>query len=225
MDRRLINTTNQSNYDLGNSRIEEHLIMHKSSTNDDLANPKNFDQIEENDEYACDNYYWLPVEERNFLWNAAREHKLATIRKITSNSGLEECTFQPKLISNRYSRRNPRDKENEHFQALTSVSIQKYVARMNKVRDTKRKEKEVFDKKPGSGKLWKRKVTIPHEPRFGVSSSTRARSNRRSCLSLTKIMSANNLSIQNIDLYNNYDEYSQVTQIMIYVLTLKYSLS
>jgi hypothetical protein len=40
-----------------NSRIDEHLMMHKNSANDDLAEPNNFKQIEENDEYACDNYY------------------------------------------------------------------------------------------------------------------------------------------------------------------------
>jgi hypothetical protein len=104
---------------------------------------------------------------------------------------------------------------------LTSVSIQKYVARMSKVRNEKVKAKEEQDKKPGSGNLWKREVTIPHEPKFRALSGSRPRSNHRSCLSMSKIMSANNISIQNIDFNDSSNDYSQVI-ILIQLLIIEY---
>lgn len=57
------------------------------------------------------------------------------------------------------------------------------------------------EKKPGSGKIWKRKITIPQEPKFRINSTkNRDKSHGRSHVSLSKIMSKNNISIQNIDL-------------------------
>ena len=86
--RRIISNTNQSNYDIEGGDSNEELLLHKSSTNKDLAGE--YLSPEQDYEYTCDNYYCLPVEERNLLWNAAREHKLETIRRLTNNSGMEE---------------------------------------------------------------------------------------------------------------------------------------
>lgn len=71
---------------------------------------------------------------------------------------------------------------------------------MNKARQVKVKRQEELDKKPGSGKVWKHQLTVPREPRFRESSTGRNnRSHTRSSVSLSKIMSQNNLSIQNLN--------------------------
>ena len=75
--RRLITNTNHSNYDhmdvSDTYGADNWAILPKSSTNEDLANPTNWIINESSQEYAWDNYYCLPVEERNYLWNVARE--------------------------------------------------------------------------------------------------------------------------------------------------------
>ena len=100
--------TNSSNPDIGNEITnnydnKSHLINYP--TNEDLADSTNFRHGDAEDEYLCDNYYCLPVEERSFLWNVAREKKLESIRKMTNSSDLDEWTFQPQLITNRVNRR------------------------------------------------------------------------------------------------------------------------
>ena len=66
------------------------------------------------------------------------------------------------------------------------------------------------EKKPGSGKIWKRKITIPHEPKFRVNSTKhRDKSQGRSHVSLSKIMSKNNISIQNIDLDHHFIDFEE----------------
>lgn len=64
--------------------------------------------LPEEEEDNGENYYCLPVEERNLLWNAAREHKLESIRQMADEPGLEECTFKPQLVTNRTTRRSQR---------------------------------------------------------------------------------------------------------------------
>lgn len=61
------------------------------------------------------------------------KNKLETIRRIANRTGNEECTFKPKLISNRRTR----DENNGswEYSMLASVSIQKYIARMDKARE------------------------------------------------------------------------------------------
>jgi hypothetical protein len=88
--------------------------------------------------------------------------------------------------------------------------VQKYVSRMNKAREMRSKAQKDQDKKPGSGKIWKRKITIPHEPKFRVNSTkNRDKSHGRSHVSLSKIMSKNNISIQNIDLNQHFLEFEE----------------
>jgi len=72
---KLIQTNgNQSNYDLHEeSFVEERVGLCHNATNDDLNNPTFMQMDEPEPDYPWTNYYWLPVEERNFLWNAARE--------------------------------------------------------------------------------------------------------------------------------------------------------
>jgi len=149
------------------------------------------------------------VEDRNFLWNEARELKIESIRQMTSSSGLEECTFQPKLVSSRVKSRRAMRKEkcppqeNCEHSILSSISVQKYVSRMHKAREVKIKAQEAQDKKPGSGKIWKRRITIPKEPNFRVSRPrSRDSSQKRSCHSLSRMLNKNNISVQNLDLSN-----------------------
>lgn len=100
--------TNNSNSDLDNdleNNYDDKNCLIRYPTNEDLADSINFRHYEPEDEYLCDNYYCLPVEERSFLWNVARERKLESIRKMNDSTDLEECTFQPQLITNRVSRR------------------------------------------------------------------------------------------------------------------------
>jgi hypothetical protein len=103
----LITNTNTSNYNLNESYgpHNDEKLVHRSSIKEENPNFDHFRHVENDEDEPCDNYYCLPVEDRNLLWNAAREHKLESIRRMTCSTGLEECTFQPKLVSNRVTRR------------------------------------------------------------------------------------------------------------------------
>lgn len=101
--RKLITNTNTSNYNLNESSDPQNdeKYIRRSLIKEEGSNLDHFRHSQNEEDQPCDNYYCLPVEDRNLLWNAAREHKLESIRRMTSSSGLEECTFQPKLVSNR----------------------------------------------------------------------------------------------------------------------------
>lgn len=120
----------------------------------------------------------MSVEDRNLLWNEAREQKLESMRRMTSDPELDECTFQPNLLSKRCTRRSYRSTVRRHDNILQSSSVQKYLFRMNKARHMKFMKEYQDECKPGSGKIWQNKLTVPREPRFRVSSSDRSRSRK-----------------------------------------------
>ena len=220
--KRMTTNTNQSNYEqneLVENQYDDRPVLHRDPTNEDLANSLNYNNNCEEDAYTCENYYSLPVEERNLLWNAAREHKLEAIRRMTSGSGLEECTFQPKLITNRCTRRTQKSQHRCDYSVLASNSVQKYVSRMYKARENKLRAQEEQDKKPGSGKIWTNKRTIPREPKFRVASERKERSNHRSSASLSKMISQHNLSIQNLNLNDDLNYEEEYCNVQEYVQT------
>ena len=77
--------------------------------------------------------------------------KLESIRNKSKGKGLEECTFKPKVNQKSVTRRTM--KVSSSLNNLQTVSsIQKYVYRMNKVREDKDVKKINADKQIGSGK-------------------------------------------------------------------------
>jgi hypothetical protein len=60
LDRRLISNTNQSNYinyEVPESSKEKHVYANQCSTHEDPPESTKYKNIDENYEYACDNYY------------------------------------------------------------------------------------------------------------------------------------------------------------------------
>ncbi|CAI2358780.1 unnamed protein product [Moneuplotes crassus] len=198
-------SANPSNFDTVQESFIEDKFCGIPSNNNDL-NTNTIIVTTGDNKYACTNYLCLPVEERNLLWNVAREKKLETIRRIAKSNKPEECTFKPKLISNTHNKNN--ESNITEYSELASVSVQKYIARMERARDLKQQPKREASKKPGSGNLWKRKSTVPKGPFLRVNSGPREkdRLQYRSCDSLSRIISQNNLSIRDIDLDQRQSE-------------------
>jgi hypothetical protein len=152
-----------------------------------------------------ENYYRLPVEDRNILWNAAREHKLESIRQMTTDNDLDECTFKPNLVSTRQSRQMRRNTIKNDSNILESSSVQKYVSRMNKARELKFMKEHENDLKPGSGNIWENKLTVPREPRLRVCSAVRNKSTNKLSMSMSKMVSIQDLYLHDESSHDEYE--------------------
>ena len=92
----------------------------------------------------------MNVQERTGLWKEFKEKKMEEIRKNNQGKGLEECTFKPQL--HQTINRNMLKTSNSLTNLQTMNSIQKYIYRMNKVRETKDLKIKEEQAKTGSGK-------------------------------------------------------------------------
>ena len=87
------------------------------------------------------------------MWLESKNKKVKQRRHMKKFEGLEECTFYPRLETEVRSRRG--FNRPALHSVSTSHSVQKYLTRMHKVRESKEREQERNDRKPGSGKVWK----------------------------------------------------------------------
>lgn len=176
---------------------DNNLIVSPSLANYHLTSSNEFysrDRDEKQEQKQ--NYYRLSVEDRNMIWNAARQQKIESLRQMTEVPGIEECTFQPNLITNRATRRHRKSAVNfKRNTTLENNSVQKYVLRMNKAREIRYNREHENDHKPGSGNVWKNKLTVPREPRLRVDSKKRTKSANKNSFSLSKIISIKNLDL------------------------------
>lgn len=92
----------------------------------------------------------MNVQERTGLWKEFKEKKIEEIRRNNQGKGLEECTFRPQL--HKTVNRNALKTSTSLHNLQTMNSIQKYIYRMNKVRETKDQMAIEEMKKTGSGK-------------------------------------------------------------------------
>ncbi len=75
----------------------------------------------------------LGVLERNKVWEENKQNKLKKQQEMKQDSGLEECTFAPKMFSKWNYRSNG---------GLTNAGSQKYVERMKQTRQKKEEDKK-----------------------------------------------------------------------------------
>ena len=79
-----------------------------------------------------------------------RINKIQAIRNSSKEKGIEECTFKPKV--NKQKDMSSLRTSTSMGQLQTANSVQKYVYRMNKLREDKEMKQVEADKKTGSGK-------------------------------------------------------------------------
>lgn len=92
----------------------------------------------------------MSVQERTEMWKQVKDKKIEEIRKQSEGKGTEECTFKPRV--NKSSNRNRMKSSTSLNNLQTMNSIQKYVYRMNKIREDKDIRQIQDDQRIGSGK-------------------------------------------------------------------------
>lgn len=95
-------------------------------------------------------------------------------------------------------------------QLQTANSVQKYVYRMNKVRENNEMKQVEADKKTGSGKNWTNRITVPKEPSLSYKRGRSKRNRKNASIerNLSKELLARNISLENIktQAYHKEDE-------------------
>lgn len=72
---------------------------------------------------------------------------------------MKDCTFKPETKESKESIRLKVD-----YSKMNSQAIQKFLDRQNEARLRREKSEEKIKKLPGSGNIWKNKVTKPISP-------------------------------------------------------------
>lgn len=171
----------------------------KNSKNLILGSPVKFTYPEEQcfDEIPNQN---LNVHQRTQIWKKVKHNKIKAMRNKSKGKGLEECTFKPNLIKRSRSKGSLRNSKS--LQGLQTInSIQKYVGRMNGVRENKDYKQIQEDKKMGSGKNWTHRITVPNEPVLSYQ-KVRNRSKRKNISierNISKELIARNISLKDIN--------------------------
>lgn len=151
----------------------------------------------------------MNVHKRSELWAQVRHKKIEAIKEKSKDVGYEECTFKPK-VNNKKSTKSLKS-SNSLNKLQTMNSIQKYVFRMNKVREQNDIKQIREDKKVGSGKNWTHRVTIPVEPSLSYKRG-RSKVNRRNASierNISRELLKRNLSLEQIKTqdYTKDDEF------------------
>ena len=108
-------------------------------------------------------YNQFPVEDRTMIWEKNRKKKIEDIKNKTKNNDLDGWTFQPQLTSN----------HNDYIRGSSKIdgkvnisSIDKYLSRMYSARIEKENKKLKLINMVGSGKNWKKQITVPCPPKL-----------------------------------------------------------
>ena len=108
-------------------------------------------------------YNKYPVEDRTMIWEKNRRKKIEDIKNKTKNNDLAGCTFQPQLSSN----------HNDYIRGSNKIdgnvnisSIDKYLSRMYSARIERENKRIEAENVVGSGKHWKKQITVPRPPKF-----------------------------------------------------------
>lgn len=140
--------------------IEEELSVKKRSPKFNNSEPNS----EPGDRNIRGKYYkHYAVEDRTVLWEQQRRKKIENIQYMQRDSDLTECTFHPILES------NPDDyiRGAQKIDGKVNItSIDKFLSRMYSARIERENKKIELDNAVGSGKNWKKQVTIPRPPKL-----------------------------------------------------------
>ena len=110
-----------------------------------------------------EHYDRYSVEDRTLLWEKNRQNRIQQIQESKKDSELTECTFKP-LLSAR-----PDDylKGARKIEGKVNISaIDKYISRMYSARIERENKKFEQDNAIGSGKNWKKQITVPNPPKL-----------------------------------------------------------
>lgn len=106
------------------------------------------------------------------MWEQNRKAKISQLKDQTKDSDLEGCTFKPTLISNK----NDYIRGSKKIDGRINInSIDKYLTRMYSVRMDRENRKREAENKIGSGKHWKKAITIPQPPKLSQKRSKRTK--------------------------------------------------
>ena len=128
----------------------------------------------------------VSVVERTRMWAENRQKKIEMMKEQIVDKDIDECTFRPQVrkeggdirqsnlhLHNRSKRQQSVDTADHSHQhdgksaALKSAqSVEKFVNRLQNVRNQKQELLEQEKKTIGSGNLWQNKVTVPKEPKL-----------------------------------------------------------
>lgn len=141
----------------------------------------------------------MNVHQRSELWKQNKQNKIQSIREKNKGKGMEECTFKPK--TNRSSKNLSALRSSNSLNHLqTKSSIQKYVYRMNKVREQKDNRQVQEDRRVGSGKNWTHRITVPREPSLSYQKGRSKGDRRKGSMErdISRELLARNISLQDI---------------------------
>ena len=99
--------------------------------------------------------------ERNLKWKKAIELDCEQKRQEKESRNMQECSFQPHV-----PRSPPKEPD---FKKINIASIKTYLDRQQQARENKAVVEIREMLRPGSGKLWKNKLTRPSAPKLAVS--------------------------------------------------------
>lgn len=119
-----------------------------------------------------DFYNKYSVEERTLIWEQNRQKRINEIQKQNKDNDLDGCTFRPQLMSNHndYIRGSNKIEGNVNI-----TSIDKYLSRMYMARAERENRKIEEDNMVGSGKNWKKQITVPNPPKLSYNRDKRVK--------------------------------------------------
>ena len=103
------------------------------------------------------------VVERTEKWSMAKNKKIMFEKEQKEKEEFEECSFKPKIS------KKPQQSEEVELTTSSVKAIEKHLERMYGTRFDKESIELSNNKKPGSGKNWKYKITVPEAPNLSFS--------------------------------------------------------
>jgi hypothetical protein len=92
------------------------------------------------------------------------------MRKVEADSKVIECHFKPLIHENKIKN----DTNHAHSIVVNPESYDTYINKKQKIREDVLSKEKKIDSTPGSGKIWKSKITVPRG--FSLSKSNKSKS-------------------------------------------------
>jgi len=119
------------------------------------------------------------VIDRTSAWAQAKENKIKMLKEEREKQELNNCTFQPVLVTNGTKKVTERINENDEmneFNIASIKSVDKYIEKQKLLRVQKEEQKKKAEQSIGSGNLWNKKITVPKAPNFTAKPKTASNS-------------------------------------------------
>ena len=183
----------QTLYELGQKKKEEQEILRKNYQ--DIKEQQEVDFSFQPQIYSKNTTYdpsnrvggeslnKINIVERTKIWAENKQKKLELLKDQIVDKDIGECTFQPQIKNDAVrshkrqgsidsARNSIEPGQSVNGQGLATKSVERYVQRMNVVRQQKIEQEQDQKKAIGSGNVWQNKVTVPKDPKFNLRAST-----------------------------------------------------